>query len=141
MKTYLKPLLALSVALIFASCGDKKPKEDFGKVSEEETTTVAEPQTEEVAANPLFDEGKALFEGEGACLACHKPNEKVIGPSLAEISKIYKEQNASIVSFLKEEAKPIVDPSQYEVMKTNFAVTKAMSDDKLKALEAYVMSF
>ena len=56
-------------------------------------------------------------------------------------NKIYKEQNASIVSFLKEEGKPIVDPSQYEVMKTNFAVTKAMSDDELKALEAYVMSF
>ena len=140
MKTYLKLLLALSVALIFASCGDKKPKEDFGKVSEEETT-VAEAQTEEVAANPLVDEGKAIFEGKGACLACHKPNEKVIGPSLADISKIYKEQNASIVSFLKEEGKPIVDPSQYEVMKTNFAVTKAMSDDELKALEAYVMSF
>ena len=140
MKTYFKPLLALSVALIFASCGDKKPKEDFGKVSEEETT-VAEAQTEEVAANPLVDEGKAIVEGKGACLACHKPNEKVIVPSLADISKIYKEQNASIVSFLKEEGKPIVDPSQYEVMKTNFAVTKAMSDDELKALEAYVMSF
>lgn len=140
MNTYLKPLLALSVALIFASCGDKKPKEDFGKVSEEETAVVEAP-VEEAAANPLIDEGKALFEGEGACLACHKPNEKVIGPSLAEISKIYKEQNASIVSFLKEEGKPIVDPSQYEVMKTNFPVTKAMSDEKLNALEAYILSF
>ena len=66
---------------------------------------------------------------------------KVIGPSLTEISKIYKEQNASIVSFLKQEGKPIVDPSQYDVMKANFAITKAMSDDDLKALEAYVLSF
>ncbi|MET0945223.1 MAG: cytochrome C552, partial [Flavobacterium sp.] len=53
---------------------------------------------------------------------------------------IYKDKNASIVTFLKGEGEPIVDPSQYEVMKTNFAVTKAMSDDELKALEAYVYS-
>jgi formylmethanofuran dehydrogenase subunit A len=35
---------------------------------------------------------------------------------------------------------PIVDPSQYEVMKTNFVVTKAMSDEELEAIEAYVYS-
>ena len=45
------------------------------------------------------------------------------------------------MSFLKEEGKPLIDPSQYEVMKANFAITKAMSDDDLKALEAYVLSF
>ncbi len=135
---YVKSIFALSIAIAFASCGDKKPKEDFGKSAEEATTEVA---VEEVTEDPLLAEGKALFEGKGACLACHKPNEKVIGPSLAEISKIYKEQNASIVSFLKEEGKPLVDPSQYEVMKANFVITKAMSDDELKALETYVMSF
>ncbi len=85
--------------------------------------------------------GKNLFEGKGACTACHKPNAKIIGPSLVEISKIYKEKNASIVSFLKEESEPIVDPSQYEVMKTNFTITKTMSEEELKALEEYVMSF
>jgi cytochrome c551/c552 len=42
--------------------------------------------------------------------------------------------------FFKGEGEPIVDPSQYEVMKTNFAITKAMSDEELKALEAYVYS-
>lgn len=138
MKTFYKPFAIATIALVFASCGDKKAKEDFGKSTEEVTTEVA---VEEVGDNPLLSEGKLLFEGKGACLACHKPNEKVIGPSLAEISKIYKEQNASIVSFLKEEGTPIVDPSQYEIMKANFAITKAMSDDELKALEAYVLSF
>ena len=85
--------------------------------------------------------GKNLFEGKGTCTACHKPNAKIIGPSLAEISKIYKEKNASIVSFLKEESEPIVDPNQYEVMKTNFTITKSMSDEELKALEDYILSF
>jgi cytochrome c len=45
-----------------------------------------------------------------------------------------------MVSFLKDEAKPIVDPSQYEVMKTNLALTKEMSDEELKGLEAYIYS-
>ena len=138
MKTLYKTFAVATIALIFASCGDKKPKDDFGK-TEEVTTT--EPVVEEVAEDPLLAEGKALFEGKGTCNACHKPNEKVVGPSLADISKIYKEQNASIVSFLKEEGKPIVDPSQYEVMKANFVITKAMSEEELKALETYVMSF
>ena len=85
--------------------------------------------------------GKELFEEKGNCVACHQPEQKIIGPSIQEIAKIYKEKNASIVSFLKEESKPIVDPSQYEVMKTNFAITKLMSDEELKALEEYIYSF
>jgi cytochrome c len=38
---------------------------------------------------------------------------------LQDIAKIYKDKNADMVSFLKGEGEPIVDPSQYEVMKTN----------------------
>jgi cytochrome c len=42
--------------------------------------------------------------------------------------------------FLKGEGKPIVDPSQFEVMKANFALTKTFSDEELKGLEAYIYS-
>jgi cytochrome c len=45
-----------------------------------------------------------------------------------------------MVQFLKGEGKPIVDPSQYEVMKTNFAITKNFTDEELKALEDYFYS-
>ena len=85
--------------------------------------------------------GKELFEGEGNCIACHKTDQKIIGPSLQDIGKIYKAQKGSIVAFLKEESDPIVDPSQYDIMKTNFAITKSMSDEQLKALEDYIYSF
>ncbi|TBX71293.1 c-type cytochrome [Flavobacterium silvisoli] len=85
--------------------------------------------------------GQELFEGTGNCTACHKPDQKVIGPSLQEIAKIYKEKNGSIVAFLQEQSEPIVDPSQYEVMKTNFAITKQMSEEELKALEDYILGF
>jgi len=139
MKPYLKPVFAIFIGLVFVCCGDKKPKDDFGKPNEE--TAVTENSTEDVSKNYLLDKGKKLFEGKGTCTACHKPNAKIIGPSIAEISKIYKEKNASIVLFLKEESDPIVDPSQYEVMKTNFSITKNMSDEELKALEEYILSF
>ena len=95
----------------------------------------------QVTSNQMpIELGKELFEGKGNCVACHLVNQKVIGPSIQEMAKIYKEKNGNIIDFLKNDAKPIVDPSQYEVMKTNFTITKAMSDQELKAIEAYIYS-
>jgi len=85
--------------------------------------------------------GKELFEGKGNCIACHQPEQKIIGPSIQEIATIYKDKKASIALFLQEKSDPIVDPSQYEIMKTNFSITKSMSDEELKALEKYMMVF
>jgi cytochrome c len=116
--------------VLFLSCGKEKEQEFFGKQETPETTE-----------NPIVTKGKELFEGKGTCVACHKPDVKVIGPSISEIAKIYKEKNADMVKFLKGEGEPIVDPSQYEVMKTNFSITKNMSDEELQALEAYFYSF
>ena len=99
----------------------------------------AEPFGKDAAKTPIAL-GKELFEGKGNCVACHLKDQKVIGPSIQDIAKTYQAQNASIVSFLKVEGKPIVDPSQYEVMKTNFAITKMMSDEELQAIEAYMYS-
>jgi cytochrome c len=113
--------------LILISC-KKESQETFGQ-----------PNPTEVSQTPV-QLGKSIFEGKGNCVACHKINEKLVGPSIQDIAKIYKAQNGDIVSFLKHDAKPLVDPTQYEVMKTNFALTKAMSDEELKGLEAYMYS-
>ena len=85
--------------------------------------------------------GKEIFEGKGNCVACHQADQKIVGPSIQDIAKIYKTKNGNIVDFLKNDANPLVDPSQYEVMKTNFAITKSMSDQELKGLESYILSF
>jgi len=85
--------------------------------------------------------GKELFESKGNCIACHQAEQKVIGPSLSEIATTYKAKNRSIVLFLKEESEPIIDPSQYDIMKANFVITKDMSEDELKALEDYIYTF
>ena len=97
---------------------------------------------EEISSNgQLVETGKTLFDTKGNCAACHQADQRIIGPSIAEIAKIYKESDGDIVEFLKGNGEPIVDPEQYEVMKTNFAITKKMSDQELKALEAYIYSF
>lgn len=95
--------------------------------------------TEEIAQTPE-ELGAEIFKGKGNCVACHQMDQKVVGPSLKVIAQMYKDKNADMVKFLKGEGEPIVDPSQYEVMKANFAITKAMSDEELGALEAYVYS-
>ena len=99
-----------------------------------------EVKTVEISNQTPIELGKSLFEGKGNCIACHLVNQKVIGPSIQEMAKIYKEKNGNFIDFLKNDAAPIVDPSQYEVMKTNFTITKAMSDQELNAIEAYIYS-
>jgi len=105
----------------------------------ESTESFGKPEASSEKAMPT-DLGKELFEGKGKCVTCHLPAQKVIGPSIQEIVKIYADKKASIVTFLKGEADPIVDPTQYDVMKTNFEVTKAMTDDELQALEKYMQT-
>ena len=136
MKQILKSIVVFALAISVTNCGDKKETDKYGNEVEENTET-----TTETSVDPLLAKGQELFEGKGTCTACHKPDAKVIGPSIKEIAKIYKEKGASIGAFINEEGEPIVDPSQYETMKTNFAITKAMTAEERKALEVYMMSF
>jgi cytochrome c len=115
------------------------------KTEEKKDSLYTKPaETIEGGANELSPSaklGQEIFDGKGNCFACHKPDQKIIGPSIAEIAKIYKEKNGDIAEFLKGKGEPIVDPSQYEVMKTNFSITKNLSDEELKGLEDYIYSF
>ena len=120
----MKKIILFLVFIGFMSCQNK----------DEKTETSVDKTATKIS-------GQELFEGEGNCIACHKPDQKIIGPSLQEIGKIYKAKKGSIVSFLQEQSEPIVDASQYDVMKTNFAITKSMNDEELQALEDYIYSF
>ena len=130
--SYYKPLALVAITLLFSNCSEKKETDAYGNPIEKKS---------EATVDPLFTKGQELFEGKGTCIACHKPDAKVIGPSIKEIAKIYIEKGASIAAFINEESEPIVDPSQYETMKTNFAITKSMTTEERKALETYMMSF
>jgi cytochrome c len=132
----MKKILFLTAVLALASC--KKEQEPFGKSTETTTETYSEGESAEVKTPEAL--GKSIFEGKGNCVSCHQVDQKVIGPSIQEIGKIYKDKKGDIVTFLKGNADPIVDPSQFAVMKTNFPVTQAMTDEELKAIEAYIYS-
>jgi cytochrome c len=119
-------------AILLISCGG-----DQKKTEGDSTKTI---QQTKGSTFPLADQGKVLFEGPGTCIACHQLDTKIVGPSIIDIATIYKENNASIAAFLNEECKPLVDPSQYSVMKTNFAITKNMKPEERLALEHYMMS-
>lgn len=126
----MKKLALLLTLLLFVSCKKNEEKKE-----------ALYPEPQQSAAEIQIELGQSIFDGKGNCFACHKPDQKIIGPSITEIAKIYKEQNGDMVAFLQEKAEPIVDPSQYETMKTNFAITKNLTEEELKALEAYFYSF
>ncbi len=114
------------IGLLYTSCQPEKKEKPDIKIGTKKKETSA------------FDVGKKIFNGKGKCYTCHKIDKKSIGPGVEEIMKIYKEQDADLIAFLKEEAKPIVDPETYAVMKTNFAIIKTFSEEELKALEVYM---
>jgi len=88
--------------------------------------------------SPEFELGEKLFKGKGNCYSCHRLEKKSIGPSVAAIMKIYKEQNGDIIGFLRQKKDPIVDPENYAVMKTNFIRLEKFTDEELKAIELYM---
>jgi cytochrome c len=131
---FIKSMKSISLLLLISlaiSC-KKETQEEYSKPTETYNETVAQ--------NPI-DLGKEIFEGKGVCYTCHKEETKTVGPSIKEIAEIYKEKGGSMVEFLQEKSEPIVDPSQYATMKTNFAITKNLPKEELKALEAYMLSF
>jgi len=125
----MKKLALIAIAVLAFSC-KKESEEQFGKPAQ----TTTQVQT-------LDALGKEIFEGKGNCVACHQVDQKVIGPSIKEIVKIYKDKNGNIVNFLKGESDAIVDPAQFSVMQANLAITKTFSDEELKAVETYMNSY
>ncbi|PIF32016.1 cytochrome c [Flavobacterium sp. 9] len=130
----MKKVLFLSAVLAFASC----KKESTENPTENSTESYSEGESAKAKTPEAL--GKEIFEGQGNCISCHQVDQKVIGPSLQEIAKTYKDKKGDIVTFLKGNAEPIVDPSQFAVMKTNIPITQAMSDEELKAIETYIYS-
>ncbi|WP_339919327.1 c-type cytochrome [uncultured Flavobacterium sp.] len=134
----MKKIVIIAIALVAFSCKGKE-EESFGKQEPAESTESSSEGMPAVAQTPE-ELGATIFNGKGTCATCHQVDTKTIGPSVQDIAAVYKAKGGNIVAFLKDDAKPLVDPSQYEVMKANFAITKAMSIEELQGLEAYINS-
>lgn len=132
----MKKLLLLLTTIALLACKGEEKKESLYPTATDEP--VAEGATSNLTPSEKL--GQKIFDGKGNCFSCHKPDQKVIGPSVVEIAKIYKEKNADMVAFLKEEGDPIVDPANYSAMKINLILTKTFTDEELKGLEDYFYS-
>ena len=118
----------LFISTLFYSCGNEKKEKET--ISNTENTEKSE-----------LEIGKDLFNNKGKCLSCHQPYQKIIGPSIESIVQIYMDKNGNMVEFLKGNSEPIVDPTQYEIMKANLQITKQMSNEELQAIVTYMNSF
>ncbi len=134
----MKKIVFILFLLIAFAC-KKESQESFGK-QDDNTTNMESSEGMPATTQTPEQLGESIYNGKGACVSCHKTDEKLIGPSLKEIAKIYKDKDASIVTFLKGESDAIVDPSQFAVMQANLTLTKTFSDEELQALEAYINS-
>ena len=122
----MKKFLLLFIFLGFIGCkSEEKPIDKNEEFTYEESPV---------------ERGRQIFEGKGNCTACHKPDQKVIGPSIAEIAKIYRGKEGEIAKFLNEESPAIVEPHNYPAMQINLSVTKRMKNEERAALEAYILS-
>lgn len=135
MTTIMKSALLVLGLLALTSC-----KKETNAKEEGLYPTVVGAENQSTDPVQMIAQGKVLFEGKGTCNSCHLADKKVIGPSIKEITKIYADNKASIVTFLQGDGEPIVDPSQFPIMQANFAITKKMSEHELKAIEAYMNS-
>ncbi len=135
MTTIMKSALLVLGLLALSSC-----KKETNAKEEGLYPTVVGAENHSTDPAQMIAQGKVLFEGKGTCNSCHLADKKVIGPSIKEITKIYADNKASIVTFLQGDGEPIVDPSQFPIMQANFAITKKMSEHELKAIEAYMNS-
>ena len=145
MKKLIFPLL-LGLVITFTSCGDKKTEKETQKITIQSNKEEKKDKPADASSGgenaELIAKGKKLFKDK-TCFTCHMPNETGIGPSIVDINKIYKEQNADIVAFLKGEIKPIVDtdPGQVAIMQANIdGFVKDLTDNELNALKAYMLS-
>lgn len=145
MKNRLITIL-LIILVTFYNCGEKKSDKTPETITIETATEVKKEASKTVTLSPeetaLIAQGQQLFKDK-TCFTCHQTNSKIIGPSIKEITKIYKEKDEDIIAFLKGDLSPIVDtdPGQVTIMKANLdSFVKNLKEDELQAIKAYMMS-
>src|SRR5699024_7731423 len=106
----MRVFLAFTVMILVWGC----------KTEQKEVIEKSTPEQKELNEHSKILLGNRMFS-QKTCVLCHDVERYKKGPSIKEIMKVYKEEDGDIVSFLKGEAKPIVDttPSQVAIMQEN----------------------
>jgi len=106
---------------------------EFQKLSKEARENPVE-ETVELEIDPSLGElakGTALFNQY--CAACHKPNEKLVGPPITEMVSIYANDKAGLIKWIKAPGKKRPDYPQMPGF-------SQLSDNELKELSKYILS-
>jgi cytochrome c len=145
MKKQIFISIGMGLLLTF-SCGS--PNKEKTTTTQSEQNVTQAPKTDSVtpAATPpataqstTVSPGEKLFN-EKTCTTCHKPDTKLVGPSLKDIAAAYNGNKDGLKAFLKGEGKPIVDPSQESVMHPQIAITKALPAEQLDQITDFILS-
>lgn len=126
----MKKILLVAVGLLTFSCSKKAEATD----PKESTTLIEEPKQEEAKLTPL-EEGKSLVEGAD-CLACHKVNEKMIGPAYEEVAAKYENTPENIDAL----AEKIIQGSSGVWGNVPMAAHPGLSKENAKLMASYVLS-
>jgi cytochrome c len=113
--------------------------EEVKQEVEQKAEEVKQEAQEATQAAASGKSGEQLFADNG-CVACHKVDQKSIGPALKDIAAGYAGKEGDLVKFLKGEGEAIIDPAQFAVMQPNLEITKKMDDAGVKAIADYIMS-
>ncbi len=87
MKTFKSVLTTVFAAVVLMSCGGEKKKEKESFSYEKESATNKSELEEAPAVEVLTDKEVAPLLAKNTCVACHKKDEKLIGPSYKDIAK------------------------------------------------------
>ncbi|WP_373071318.1 c-type cytochrome [Sulfurimonas sp.] len=91
------------------------------------------------AQSPIAENGKGIFESKG-CALCHKQDIDTVGPSLQKIATAYLGKEASLLSYLRGQGAPIVEPARAPVMNPQLVKIRALFDEDMQALATYIIS-
>ncbi|RPD51708.1 MULTISPECIES: c-type cytochrome [Chitinophagaceae] len=92
-----KVFLTLTVLSILVACGSneagKTPAETAPTADAPAATT--EPEAVDISQHPDYKAGLAL-EAKSDCAACHKVDDKLVGPSFREIANKYTNDDSTV---------------------------------------------
>jgi cytochrome c len=87
-------VLAFAIISITISCGNKKEKTNEDFISTD--AVVEETQSENPEIGKAFKKGEELIAASD-CLACHKVDEKVVGPSYQDVANKYAAKDEAML--------------------------------------------
>ena len=83
--------------------------------------------------------GKNIFEAKG-CVMCHKKDVVTIGPSLKTIGNSYMGKISGLMTYLKGQGAPVVDPTRAPVMNPQLIKIRTLSEEDMRALAEHLLS-